>query len=242
MQPPVSSAAAGAIFRYFDWGATFLWALSGSMRAARRGYDLTGIFATALVTACGGGLLRDAFFLQQGPPTLVKSSAYVALVAGAAFSLWLLGTRGLPWTSRLLAVLTVVADGLGLGVFTVVGMHLAQVAGVGVVGASLIGVVNAVGGALLGSAMLREPAEVLRPGHLTAAAAIAGTVVYGALVSGLHVAEGPAGAASIAVVACLHWTSLRYRFHTRPAWNLGERWNWPRTAPITHSPEGIQKS
>lgn len=42
---------AGVAFRYFDLGATFLWASSGAVLAARRGYDLTGIFAIALVSA-----------------------------------------------------------------------------------------------------------------------------------------------------------------------------------------------
>jgi hypothetical protein len=46
--------AAGVAFRYFDLGATFLWASSGAVLAARRGYDLTGIFAIALVLSLLG--------------------------------------------------------------------------------------------------------------------------------------------------------------------------------------------
>ena len=49
-------------------GSSFIWAVSGALLAARRGYDLTGIGAVALVSATGGGLLRDNLFLQQGPP------------------------------------------------------------------------------------------------------------------------------------------------------------------------------
>ena len=71
--------AAGVAFRYFDFAATFLWASSGAVLAAQRGYDLTGIFAIALVSACGGGLLRDGLFLQAGPPMLVDR----LLTAGA---------------------------------------------------------------------------------------------------------------------------------------------------------------
>ena len=32
-----------AAFNAFDFGASFLWALSGAMPAARRGYDIMGI-------------------------------------------------------------------------------------------------------------------------------------------------------------------------------------------------------
>jgi hypothetical protein len=55
-------------WRYFDLGASFIWAVSGALLAAGRGYDLTGIYAIALVSSTGGGLLRDGLFLQEGPP------------------------------------------------------------------------------------------------------------------------------------------------------------------------------
>ena len=33
---------ADIVWRYFDIGASFIWAVSGALLAARRGYDLTG--------------------------------------------------------------------------------------------------------------------------------------------------------------------------------------------------------
>lgn len=68
---------------WLDYGATFLWAISGALVAARRGYDIAGVFTIALVTATGGGLLRDGLFLQNGPPELVQSPAYLVLVVVA---------------------------------------------------------------------------------------------------------------------------------------------------------------
>ncbi len=38
---------------YFDYGATFLWAVSGAVVGARRGYDLSGVAALALVSSTG---------------------------------------------------------------------------------------------------------------------------------------------------------------------------------------------
>lgn len=67
---------------YFEYPATFLWAVSGATLAARRGYDIAGIFTIALVTAAGGGVLRDAVFLQGAPPILVRTPIYLELVAG----------------------------------------------------------------------------------------------------------------------------------------------------------------
>jgi uncharacterized membrane protein YeiH len=212
-------ATAGLAFRYFDLGATFLWAWSGAVLAARRGYDLTGIFSIALVSSCGGGLLRDALFLQAGPPALVRTPSYVVLAAFAAGLSWLAGERFVERMPRVVARVTRVADGLGLGAFTVVGMRLALTASIGVAGAVLIGVVNAVGGGLLRSLLLRRTPEVFRPGELTALAALAGGLLYGLLDVVLHVDERSAAVVAIASVAGLHWASVRYRLRTHAAWN-----------------------
>ncbi|HWO02577.1 MAG TPA: TRIC cation channel family protein [Blastocatellia bacterium] len=65
---------------YFDYGATFVWSVSGALIAARRGYDIAGVSALALVSATGGGLLRDGLFLQNGPPALVRTPVYLLIV------------------------------------------------------------------------------------------------------------------------------------------------------------------
>src|SRR5688572_23604550 len=189
--------AAGMAFRYFDLGATFLWASSGAVLAARRGYDLTGIFAIALVSSCGGGLLRDAVFLQAGPPALVRSPDYVLIALLASLGTWLLGARPFGTWQLSLARTAVVLDALGLGAFAVVGTRLALAASIGVAGALLIGVVNAVGGGLLRNVILRQTPEVLAPGKLTALAAFAGAAIYSVLSLWLDVEDKWAGAVSI---------------------------------------------
>jgi uncharacterized membrane protein YeiH len=83
----------GFAWRAFDLVASFIWAASGALLAARRGFDVTGIFAVALVSSTGGGLLRDGLFLQAGPPALVRTPAYVVIAGGAALVVWLFGKR-----------------------------------------------------------------------------------------------------------------------------------------------------
>jgi uncharacterized membrane protein YeiH len=215
--------ATETMLRCFDYGATFAWALSGAVLGARRGYDFTGTFALALVSSCGGGLLRDAVFLQAGPPAMIRTPAYLLLAASAALVTWLAGVRSLAsWRQRVGSV-TAVADALGLGAFAVVGTELALSASIGVVGAMLVGVVNAVGGGFLRSVILRQTPEVLKPGRLTALAAFAGAVVYLLLCRGFHVGEQLAGWATVALVAGLRFASVRYQLTTRPAWSLESR-------------------
>jgi uncharacterized membrane protein YeiH len=215
--------AAGVAFRYFDLGATFLWASSGAVLAARRGYDLTGIFAIALVSACGGGLLRDALFLQAGPPMLVRTPIYVVLTLIASLLTWRVGESLHGRLPIAVERLTELADTLGLGAFAVVGMRLALAASISLPGAMLVGVVNAVGGGVLRSVILQRTPRVFRPGELTALAAFAGTVCYAALAVGLRVEENVAGLIAIGLVAGTNFISRRYRLQTRAAWSADAR-------------------
>jgi uncharacterized membrane protein YeiH len=216
-------AVAGVAFRYFDYGATLLWASSGAVLAARRGYDLTGIFVIALVSSCGGGLLRDAFFLQAGPPMLVRTPAYVLLTLLASLLTWRVGESLQGRLPAPLVRLTELADAIGLGAFAVVGMRLALAVSISVAGAMLVGVVNAVGGGVLRSLLLHRTPRIFRPGELTALAAFAGTLVYAAFAVGLKLDENAAGSAAIVVVAATNWVSRRYRLETRAAWSTQAR-------------------
>jgi uncharacterized membrane protein YeiH len=215
--------AAGMAFRYFDLGATFLWASSGAVLAARRGYDLTGIFAIALVSSCGGGLLRDALFLQAGPPMLVRTPVYVVVTLAASLLTWRVGESLHGRLPAPLVRLTELADALGLGAFAVVGMRLALAASISLPGAMLVGVVNAVGGGVLRSILLHRTPHVFRPGELTALAAFAGTLCYAGLAIGLRLDENAAGLSAIALVTGTNWISRRYRLQTRAAWSAQTR-------------------
>ncbi len=68
---------------FFDIGATFIWAITGAGLGVRKGYDVTGVFVMAFVSALGGGLLRDGIFLQHGPPEAVRQPAYLLTVSSA---------------------------------------------------------------------------------------------------------------------------------------------------------------
>jgi uncharacterized membrane protein YeiH len=216
-------SAEGVAFRYFDLGATFLWASSGAVLAARRGYDLTGIFAIALVSSCGGGLLRDALFLQAGPPLIVRTPSYVLVTLLASALVWRWGEKLHGRLPQPVVRVTTIADALGLGAFAVVGMRLALAASISVAGAMLVGVVNAVGGGIVRSLLLHRTPEVFRPGQLTAIAALLGTLLYAALALGLRVDENIAGLCAIALAATTHWASRRFRFQTRAAWSAEAR-------------------
>ena len=98
---------------YFDYPATFIWALSGALLAARLRMDPTGVAIIALVTAAGGGLLRDGLFLQAGPPALLRTPVYIVLIGIAAVIVITAGPSVLhiPHFDRIVALIDVFGRG-----------------------------------------------------------------------------------------------------------------------------------
>ncbi|HTY86104.1 MAG TPA: trimeric intracellular cation channel family protein [Candidatus Acidoferrum sp.] len=158
---------------YFDLGATFLYALSGALVAIRRNYDIVGLFVLALVTGLGGGLIRDSIFIQNGPPLAMQDERYLYVVlagcvVAAAFS------RRIDRLQKVFLL----ADALGLGAYAVVGVEKCLNAGLSVVAAIMVGVINASGGGLLRDVLVREEPLLFKPGQLYVLGAVLGACLF----------------------------------------------------------------
>lgn len=194
----------------FDLAATFLFALTGALTAMRKGYDFVGVFFLALVTGIGGGLLRDGLFLQQVPAVLGSHYLLVVVVATVI---------GLVFGQSLnrLALVFLLVDALGLGLYTVFGAQKALNAGLGWIPALLIGVINAVGGGVLRDLMSREDPLIFRPGEFYAAASLAGGAVFAVLALGMGLAAQLAALAGITVTVLVRVASVRFGWRTPAA-------------------------
>ena len=153
---------------WFDLGAVFLLALTGVWAAGRRGYDVVGAFIMAFVTGVGGGLLRDAVFLQE-IPLVMQDVRYL----WAVFAAVLVGGITYRLADRFEQGISYV-DAAATGAYGVYGANKALLAGLPPEAALLVGVCNAVGGGLIRDVIVREEPVLLKPGTLFAIAALAG--------------------------------------------------------------------
>jgi uncharacterized membrane protein YeiH len=198
---------------FFDYGATFLWAVTGALMGARRGYDFIGIFILSMVSATGGGLLRDGLFLQDGPPVLVQSPAYLAIVAGGTVIVLLFGKR--VESLKGFEAMVSLVDALGLGAYAVVGTNRAMLLGLSLPGSVLVGMVNAVGGAVLRSVLVAREPHLFKPGTMEASAALIGCGIFLLLLQTAWLNETMAAWVTIGSVFVIRLLSVRYRFQTR---------------------------
>ncbi len=197
----------------FDLGATFFWAVSGAGLGVRYGYDYTGIFVMALVSAVGGGLLRDGIFLQQ-VPLAVKNPSYLIVVLIGAFvgTVTSVAAGGRKPSPAYQTVLNV-ADALGLGAYACVGAQMTLQMGLSIPAALLVGVVNAVGGGLLRDVLVNR--IWMLPGQLLTIAALAGVSLFVLLIEVTPLRAGTAAWAAITLTFIIRMLAIRYDWRTR---------------------------
>jgi uncharacterized membrane protein YeiH len=205
-----------------------VFAISGALAAGRRRLDLIGVVVLASVTAVGGGTVRD-LLLDRHPIFWLADPRYlISIFAAAALTIVYVRWRPLPYAALL------VADALGLAIYSVVGAQIAQRAGLPALSAVLLGTVTGVAGGVVRDVLSAEVPLVLRRGNLYATAAVAGTSAY-FILEALGVARRPAAFAGMAIVVSIRFASIWWRLQL-PVFTYED--GPPGTAVAPPSPPG----
>lgn len=127
-------------FRAIDLLGVFLNGIIGGQLARTKRFDAVGFVVLAIMSALGGGMLRDVL-LQIGPPAALTDPYYLGTALAGAFiaMLW-------KFDSRPSRIALIVADGTVLGCWAATGALKTLSAGFGVLPALMLGLITAVGG------------------------------------------------------------------------------------------------
>ena len=195
-----------------DLTGTFVFALNGALTAVRAArLDIVGVVTLGMMTALGGGVIRDVV-IGDIPPATFRDWRYFALaVAGGllAFALSKL-------LSRLEAAITVF-DAVGLSVFAVIGTSKAAAFGLGIAPTLLLGVVTAVGGGTIRDVLIGRIPTVLRSELYAIPALVAAAITIAAI----RLDHYGLGAALVAAAVCFVIRMLGVRFGLNAPGPLG---------------------
>ncbi len=157
-------------------------AVSGVLAGSGKRVDLFGVIVLGLVTALGGGTVRDV--VLGNPVFWLADSRYV--INGVITSaLTFFVVRYLPVPRMALAL----ADAFGLALFAILGAAIGLKAGVGATNSVVLGVITGVAGGILRDVLVGEiPLVFRREIYLYATAAVVGATIYVLLeiYGGLH--------------------------------------------------------
>ncbi len=141
---------------WIEYSACAVCAVSGVLAAEGKRMDLFGAVVLALVTALGGGTIRD-LCLGVRPVFWIQSSDYLVWALLAALATFILA-RFIHMPNRALAL----ADAFGLALFGIVGTEKALTLGAPDLVAVIMGVVTGVAGGILRDVLRSEVPWVFR--------------------------------------------------------------------------------
>ncbi len=190
------------------------FAVSGAMAALEHEADIFGVIFLAVVTALGGGVIRD-LLLGVTPPKMFVSYVYLAVAAIAALVVfadaYIRREKYRKHRDKLDSINNMF-DAVGLAVFTVSGMNTAMQQSDNVLLILVLGMSTGVGGGMLRDMMINKMPKVLRKRVYAVASLLGGGVYYGLFALGVH--ETIAAVSGMALIIALRVLATVYK------WNL----------------------
>ena len=196
-----------ALIRTIEVMGIIAFALTGIYEARKKGMDIIGVYAVAMITAFGGGSLRDVI-LNRHPLFWIEHYGY-AMLLFALSVVTVLAVRNFFASNRFTRAVLVL-DALGLGLFSASGTSVAREAGSHWFIATLLGVTTGVFGGVMRDIICNEIPHVFTRTELYATCALAGACAY-LLVLAAAGSEIAAVLACIAVTFTLRMLAVRYQ-------------------------------
>ena len=118
--------AVAVVFNVVEIIGIISFAIAGAIEAINKETDLFGVVFLSLITAFGGGMIRDVM-IGNNPPVFFTSYVWVATCAGTAVAVFVIAAifkRKFVENEEIIGRINNVFDALGIGAFTVSGVKL----------------------------------------------------------------------------------------------------------------------
>ena len=162
------------IIYILDLIGTAAFAASGAWVGVRKHMDLFGVLVLGVVTAVGGGTLRD-LLLGDIPPFSLKNESYIYIAIVVSLIVFANRVQFKTFEKPLLYF-----DAIGLGTFVVIGTTKALDFQLGLLGAILMGVMTGTAGGVIRDLFANQVPLIFRR-EIYASACVAGGLLLVAL-------------------------------------------------------------
>ena len=154
------------------WTGTFVFALTGALKARASRMDIFGGMVMAFATAYGGGTLRD-LLIGIKPVNWINDYVALLLVLSGTMLVFLRKEKSGRFEKAILFT-----DAIGLGMFTAAGIEISLRSGLNDVYALIMGIITATFGGLIADILRNEIPYLLRKGELYATACAIGGAAF----------------------------------------------------------------
>lgn len=153
---------------------TAAFAISGYLVGVRKRLDLLGVLIVTLLTAIGGGMLRDVL-IGRIPAVFTQHTALITISITLIFA-WLLKLQ--QRQKKILTTLFLLADSLGLVAFTITGAQMGLTLGLNPFGVVMLGFATAVGGGIIRDMLVNDIPMILRKDFYGSVAILIALALY----------------------------------------------------------------
>jgi uncharacterized membrane protein YeiH len=154
-----------------DYIGTFAFAISGIRMAAAKKFDWFGAYVVGLVTAVGGGTLRD--LLLGVTPFWMLQPSYLIVTGFALLVVIVFGKQLIKMNTTMFLF-----DAIGLGLFTVVGYEKSLAAGFPIWVNIIMGTLTGAAGGILRDTLINEVPLIFRKDVYATACILGGFIFF----------------------------------------------------------------
>jgi uncharacterized membrane protein YeiH len=181
-----------------------VFAASGTLAGARKNFDLIGVIVLAMVTATGGGTVRDVLIGRTVFWIADPTHIWACLAATAATVFWVRFFEP-PYRALLYA------DAIGLAFFTIIGAQIVEHMGFSPTIVVLMGAITGTAGGLIRDVLCVEVPLIFRKSELYVTTCVVGVTAYLALRL-LGCTEDLAGSIGAGVILAMRIASIQWRW------------------------------
>ena len=160
------------ILHLFSLLGSAVFAFSGALEAGRKKMDVFGVIVVALVTALGGGTLRDLLLPGKSVFWVTDSQPVITAIVVAVLTFYTIRPLG-PVSRRMLLI----ADAAGLAFFTVLGVEKSLSCGLSPLISVMMGTITGIVGGIVRDILCNTIPLVLQR-EVYATASLAGGIMY----------------------------------------------------------------
>ena len=155
---------------FCDYSGTFAFAISGIRLASAKQFDWFGAYVVGVVTAVGGGTIRD--ILLNATPFWMTQASYL-IISGLALLFVLIFRKSVINLNNTFFIF----DAIGLGLFGVVGIEKALTFGFPMWVAVIMGTITGAFGGMMRDILINEVPLIFRK-DIYALACVFGSIMY----------------------------------------------------------------
>lgn len=193
----------GSMLYLFDMIGIVACSISGTILAKHKKFDVFGCLLVSIVTAIGGGTVRDVI-LDRHPLFWMVDMSYLTVITFCSLATQIFFRPNSKRVDKFLKL----SDTIGLSAFTLIGIKVANSMGANVPVALLLGVITIIVGGIIRDMICNEIPLVLQQ-EIYITAALTGGILYFAL-HNLGVTDWVADISAMTTIFTIRMLAIRY--------------------------------